>query len=123
MLPCQELLAVHPYRDAINAHTLLLYRSEWQTRLGKLRMLLEDRDREVDDLRSLLADREGRIQQLVEDLHQRHDGGEGGFRQHGSSALGRAEGGSAGAAQAVGALLTTTGHRRGPAALARQEGS
>ena len=48
-------------------------------RLGKLRMLLEDRDREVDDLRSLLADREGRIQQLVQDLHQRHDGGEGVF--------------------------------------------
>ena len=40
-------------------------------------MLLEDRDREVDDLRSLLTDREGRIQQVVQDLHRRHDGGEG----------------------------------------------
>ena len=70
-------------------------------RLGKLRMLLEDRDREVDDLRSLLADREGRIQQLVQDLHQRHDGGEGGFSQHGSSALGGSEGSSAGGTHAV----------------------
>ena len=64
-------------------------------RLGKLRMLLEDRDREVDDLRSLLSDREGRIQQLVQDLHQRHDGEEGGLSQHGRSALGVAEGSSA----------------------------
>ena len=64
-------------------------------------MLLEDRDREVDDLRSLLADREGRIQQLVQDLHQRHDGGEGALPQHGSSALRVAEGSSAGGAHAV----------------------
>lgn len=40
----------------------------WQKRLGRLRMLLEDKDRELGDLRSLLAEREGRIQELVQDM-------------------------------------------------------
>lgn len=75
-------------------------------RLGKLRMLLEDRDREVDDLRSLLADREGRIQQLVQDLHQRPDGGEGDWVAW-QQCTGRGEGSSAKGAHAARVLLTT----------------
>ena len=82
-------------------------------------MLLEDRDREVDDLRSLLADREGRIQQLVQDLHQRHDGGEGVFWQQ-DTAMGQRKQ-CRGPTCCLGAAVHT-GPGRVPASLARQQG-